>query len=225
LERLFDLPPESRTLEEATALVAPEWEKALADDPELGQLFGDPAQIGDWLGSTQTLLAGYFALEDPRRLEPAEREACVETLLDNGLRLRGYVDRLDVAASGALRVVDYKTGRPPGEGYEAKAMFQLKFYALVLWRTRGVLPAELRLYYLGEREVLRYAPAEHELAAFERLLRALWQAIERATTNGDFRPRRSRLCDWCEHHSRCPEWGGTLPPWPPEPADGAQPAR
>ena len=85
--------------------------------------------------------ARYFALEDPRRLEPAERELYVETLLDSKLLLRGFVDRLDVAPDGAIRVVDYKTGRSPGVGFEAKALFQMKFYALVIWRTRGRRPA------------------------------------------------------------------------------------
>ena len=90
-----------------------------------------------WLQSAGDLLDAYFALEDPTRLEPAERELFVEHDLESGLRLRGYVDRLDVAPTGDLRVVDYKTGRAPREGFEAKAMFQMRFYALVLWRLRG----------------------------------------------------------------------------------------
>ena len=47
-----------------------------------------------------TLLERYFALEDPVRLEPAERELHVTTTLDSGLTLRGYVDRLDVEPRG-----------------------------------------------------------------------------------------------------------------------------
>ena len=105
----------------------------------------------------------YFTLEDPRRLEPAERELYVETLLDSRLLLRGFVDRVDVAPDGAIRVVDYKTGRSPGEVFEAKALFQMKFYALVLWRTRGVVPAMLQLVYLGNGEMLRYVPDERDL--------------------------------------------------------------
>ena len=64
-------------------------------------------------------------------------------------------------------------------------MFQLKFYALVLWRTRGVVPRVLRLMYLKDREVCDFSPDAEELERFERTLLALWQAIERATA----RPR------------------------------------
>src|SRR3712207_1883174 len=102
-------------------------------------------------------------LEDPSRLEPAERELYVETLLDSKLLLRGFVDRLDVAPTGEVRVVDYKSGRSPSPHFEAKALFQMKFYALVLWRLRGTVPAMLQLMYLGNSEVLRYVPEERDL--------------------------------------------------------------
>ncbi len=164
--------------------------------------------------SCRTVLDRYFQLEDPRRLEPAERELYVETVLDSKLLLRGFVDRLDVAPDGALRVVDYKSGKAPAAGWEAKALFQMKFYALVLWRTRGVVPTMLQLVYLGSGELVRYAPDEQDLLATERKVEAIWTAIVLATETGDWRPRRSRLCDWCAHRSICPEWGGTPPPLP-----------
>jgi putative RecB family exonuclease len=160
------------------------------------------------------MLDGYFALEDPRRLEPADTECHVETVLGSGLRLHGYVDRLDVNAAGQVRIVDYKTGATPRVELETKALFQMKFYALVIWRTRGVVPAQLQLMYLRDREVLRYAPDEADLLATERKLQALWAAIERARQTGDWRPRPSRLCDFCCHRPLCPAHGGTPPPLP-----------
>ena len=160
------------------------------------------------------VLERYFTLEDPRRLEPAERELYVEALLESRLLLRGFVDRLDVAPDGAMRVVDYKSGRSPGELFEAKALFQMKFYALVLWRTRGQVPAMLQLVYLGSGEVLRYVPDEHDLLATERKVQAVWEAIRRATDEQDWRPNRTSLCSWCSHQALCPSWGGTPPPLP-----------
>ena len=61
----------------------------------------------------------------------------VQTETSDGLLLRGFVDRLDVAPDGAMRVVDYKTGRSPGTRFMEEALFQMRFYALVLWRLRG----------------------------------------------------------------------------------------
>jgi len=113
-----------------------------------------------------------------------------------------------------MRVVDYKTGTIPREAFEAKALFQMKFYALVLWRTRGVVPRQLKLIYLADRDTLTYSPDADELVRFERTLKAIWAAIARATERGDFRPSPSRLCDWCDHQARCPSFGGTPPPFP-----------
>ncbi len=218
LEDLFDLPASERTPQRATDMLGSAWASVLADDPEVAELFGgDGPEVGAWLVSCRESLERYFALEDPRRLEPAEREMYVETLLDSRLLLRGFVDRLDVAPTGEVRVVDYKTGRSPGEAFEAKALFQMKFYALVLWRLRGTIPTLLQLIYLGNGEVLRYRPDERDLLAVERKVNALWTAISRAAESGDWRPNRSRLCDWCCHQALCPEFGGTPPPLPPVP--------
>jgi putative RecB family exonuclease len=98
-------------------------------------------------------------------------------------------------------------------------MFQMKFYALVVLLTRGVVPSQLRLMYLTDGEELTYQPDEAELWRFARTLEAIWEAILKAGRTGDFRPSPSRLCDWCAHQALCPSFGGTPPPYPgwPEP--------
>jgi putative RecB family exonuclease len=218
LEDLFDLPAAQRTPDRAGEMLQPAWETILEAEPEIAEMFGeDGPEIGAWLASCRESLGRYFHLEDPTRLEPAERELYVETLLDSRLLLRGFIDRVDVAPTGEIRVVDYKTGKAPGEAFEAKALFQMKFYALVLWRTRGVVPAMLQLVYLGSGELLRYRPDEADLLATERKVEALWKAIARAQETGDWRPRRSALCGYCAHQALCPEFGGTPPPLPPVP--------
>jgi putative RecB family exonuclease len=220
LERLFDSPAPTRTLEQAGDLLEPEWLRLLEERPELGELFTGESieqQIREWLGGARRLLETYFTLEDPQRIEPAQRELLVEVELDGGVRLRGFVDRVDVAPAGQIRIVDYKTGNAPSELFEDKALFQLKFYALVMWQVSGSIPSLLQLMYLGDGQVLRYQPDEADLRATERKVRALWAAIERALENRDFPARRGRLCEWCAHQALCPEFGGT-PPAYPEPA-------
>src|SRR5262249_30297359 len=148
LEALFDAPPGERTPEHAAELVAPQWQRLVEEEPELAGIFsGTALTLEEFLTGGRELLSGYFSVEDPNRLQPAERETYVEAEVDGRLVIRGIIDRLDVSPAGDLRVVDYKTGGAPREAFEARAMFQLKFYALVLWRTRGVVPRVLRLMY------------------------------------------------------------------------------
>lgn len=215
LEHLFDLPAVERTIEAATALLPVQWEMLLERDPSIGELFAEPADIAEWLTSAEALLATYFTLEDPTRLEPRERELMVSTDLDEGgPQLRGIIDRVDVAPNGWVRVVDYKTGRSPRAGFESSALFQMRFYAYVIWRTRGVLPKRLQLEYLGDGVVLTHEPSESEMATIEARVRSIWGGIEDAARSGDWRPRPSKLCDWCSFKALCPAFGGTPPEVP-----------
>ncbi len=219
LERLYDAPLGERTRDAALALLPGEWERLLTAEPRYAQLFApggdaDGVAVDDWLRGAGKLLGTYFTLEDPNRLEPESRELRVETRLADGPLLRGVVDRLDVAPDGAVRVVDYKTGRAPRPGFEASALFQMRFYGLVLWRERGTLPRMLQLVYLGDGQVLRAEPSERELEVTEAKVRALWSAIQEAARTGEWAARRTRLCDWCAHRSVCPEFGGTPPAIP-----------
>jgi putative RecB family exonuclease len=225
LERLFDEPASGRTPQAARGLLPGQWERLLAEEPALGTMFEDEAEQGVWLDEAGQMLDRYFTLEDPTRLEPAQREMSVRAMLESGLALRGYIDRLDVAPTGEIRIVDYKTGTAPREEYEARALFQMKFYAVALWRSGGTIPRMLQLIYLGNGELVRYTPDEADLVATERKINALWQAIDRARSSGDWRPRPSRLCSWCSHQAMCPAFGGTPPPLPAdEPATVAEQA-
>lgn len=237
LERLFALPADRRDPAAGRELVDPVWRDVLAASPELAELFAgpeDPEHV-EWLESARELVEGYFALEDPQSVRPEACELLVEAELATSdlqdgetLLLRGYIDRLDVAATGEIRVVDYKTGAAPREVFEGKALFQMKFYALALLRIRGVVPRQLRLLYLADRQALSYTPDEAELLRFERTLTAIWSAIRRAAREGDFRPNPSRMCDWCDHKVYCPAFGGTpprYPGWPDASSAGAETLR
>ena len=216
LEQLYGLPAASRGPDTAISLVDPAWEQLIAAEPELaGEL--DTEQRTQLLEEARALLSGYYRLEDPTRFDPECCEQRVEVELADGTLLRGFIDRIDVAPTGELRVVDYKTGKAPPAARalaEFKAMFQMKFYAVALLRSRGVLPARLRLIYLADGQVLDYSPDHDELLRFEKTLMAIWRAIQSAAPTGDFRPSPSRLCEWCPHQAHCPVFGGTPPPYP-----------
>ncbi len=220
LERMFGRPADERTPDLTAAELPPLWEQMANEYPQLNDLI--PAEeLPAWLTSAQDLVRTYFSLEDPRRFTPEACELAIEIEVGDGVPLRGFIDRLDRAATGQLRVVDYKTGRSPGPDFEAKALYQLKFYALMIFRMRGVVPAQLKLIYLADALSLVYSPTEAELQAFESGVAALWEAIVRARETGHFPARQSRMCGWCSYQPFCPEFGGTSPPYPGAPECGS----
>ncbi len=215
LEQLFDLPAGDRTVDAAKALVEPAWAVLEAGSAAYADLVVQDEERLALLATAGRLLETYFTLEDPTRLEPRARELQVRVDLEGGPQLRGVIDRVDVAPNGWVRVVDYKTGRSPRAGYESSALFQMRFYAYVVWKTRGVLPKRLQLEYLGDGVVVSHEPTEAEMLTLEQRVRSIWAGIEDTARSGSWPTRRSKLCDWCSFRDLCPEFGGTPPPVEP----------
>lgn len=215
LEQLFDMPAALRTPDSAHLLLEGAWAAMVEGDPSLLEVVPAEATT-DFLAEGVKLIDTYFQMENPTAFDADAREHHVE-ILSEELPLRGFIDRIDVAPTGELRVVDYKTGRSPGPMSESQALFQMKFYALAILRTRGVVPDRLQLMYLADGRELLYTPQLDELERFERTLKAIWQAITSAVRTGDFRPNKSWMCRSCDHQARCPEFGGTIPPYPGPP--------
>jgi putative RecB family exonuclease len=226
LEQLYGMPAADRDPQTALSLVDSAADRVLAEHPDLADAFTDE-QRAVLLTEARALLTGYYRLEDPTRFNPQSCEQRIEVELADGTLLRGFVDRIDVAGTGELRVVDYKTGKAPSAAWamaEFKALFQMKFYAVALLRSRNVLATRLRLIYLADGQVLDYTPELDELLRFEKTLMAIWRAIQSAGATGDFPPKPSRLCNWCSHQSLCPAYGGTPPPYPGWPEQLGEPA-
>lgn len=201
LERLFDFPALLRTLERAEEILPVSWREQVAAKPALQVRVVDEKE---WLDRATSLLATYFTLESPGAFEPASRELHLELDLSEEIYLHGYIDRLDIADTGEVRIVDYKTGKAPKPGWEEKAFFQLRTYALIYWRKHEVLPQRLQLIYLGDGQVLKSAPTSAQLEITEKKLLAIADEIRTAIQSDIWRPKPSRLCDWCSFKKICP---------------------
>ena len=201
LEDLFDTPAPNRTIKTAVEILPLRWREQIDAKAELDSLVPDSKE---WLDRAEALLKNYFDLEEPNSFEPTHRELHLEMDLNDDVYLHGYVDRLDVATSGEVRIVDYKTGKAPKPAWEEKALFQLRVYALIYWRTTGVIPRLLQLIYLGSAQLLRNSPSEMDLISTERVLVRIAAEIEAAMHNDKWTPQPSRLCDWCSFKNICP---------------------
>ena len=201
LEDLFELPRPERVRDAALSLLPGAWQRQIEEKPELAPLI---TSNQEWMDRAQSLIETYFSLEDPTAFDSTYRELHLEKNFTDQIYLHGYVDRLDVAPTGEVRIVDYKTGKAPKPGWEEKALFQLRVYALLYWRNEGVLPRLLQLLYLGDGKNVKSSPTEKELEATERKLQNIGDEILTAIDTDFFPPKKSRLCDWCSFKNICP---------------------
>lgn len=219
LEEMFAWPREERTYPAAVKRLKPNWEKMREADPSCADPVEDEYQL---LVDARTLLRGYFTMENPLGFDAHAQEMLVDFTLPNGVPVRGFIDRVDIAPTGEVRVVDYKTGKKPLPRYSQDAQFQMRFYALVYWRMFGVVPTQLKLMYLKVMDSMILAPSREELEYFERDLAELWWKIEADGKSGNFRPQQSKLCGWCAFQHLCPVFGGTPPAYPGWPGSRAE---
>lgn len=212
LEELYGLEQSERAPERAAALVPATVDHFYAADD--GAEVVPEADRDAFQAEVAALVSTLYGVEDPQRFSPASCEQYLVTATSAGTPLHGYLDRVDLAPTGEVRVVDYKTGKPPNPRFQDQAMFQMRFYALMYQRIHGAVPAQLKLIYLKNGSWLTLSPDLGTLRATEAELDVLWSEIERAGESGIFPPRTSRLCDWCNHQALCPAFGGTPPEYP-----------
>jgi putative RecB family exonuclease len=169
------------------------------------RLEGDAVQRFD--RDCHALVDKYFAMEDPASVREIGLELWMEAAVGD-LTLRGIIDRLELDADGELVVTDYKTGRAPSGNYEQKSLAGVHFYSFLCEAVFGRRPAKIRLMYLASGETIETVPSAQSVKFITTRTTAVWSAVERACTTGDFRPRQSKLCDWCSFRQWCPAFGG-----------------
>jgi putative RecB family exonuclease len=208
LERLFLLEPVERTIAAALTCLEAAF-TVLRADPEYVDLHLGPDDEAAFLDDAERLVRQYFRLEDPTAIRPIG----IEIMLDaevGGVRVRGIIDRLELDEDGELVVVDYKTGRAPPEKFENGRLDGVQFYSLLCERNFGRRPARVKLLYLADPLEISTTPSEQSSRAIERKVGAIWSAVERACSRDDFRPKPSKLCEYCAFRVYCPAFGGEI---------------
>ncbi|HET9443723.1 MAG TPA: PD-(D/E)XK nuclease family protein [Acidimicrobiales bacterium] len=210
LELLFwEEPAGRRSRAAAAARLERAWAE-LAGHPELVGLGLDGEAAAEFRAEAEQLLDGYFRLEDPDAVRVVGVELLLEARLGD-LRLRGIIDRLELDADGELVITDYKTGRSPGASFELPRMAGVHFYAFLCEAVLGRRPARIQLLHLAEPVAISLAPSDQSIRGLRTRAQAVWAAVERACADEDFRPKVSRLCEFCGYKAHCPAWGGSLP--------------
>jgi putative RecB family exonuclease len=206
LELLFVRRAAERTPEALTADMTTALEEYRAHPDYVG-LRLDETAAAEFDRNCHALVDKYFAMEDPTTVREIGLELWMEAEVGS-LALRGIIDRLELDADGELVVTDYKTGRAPSNNYEQKSLAGVHFYSFLCEAVLGRRPAKIRLMYLSSGETIETVPSAQSVRFITTRTTAVWSAVERACTTGDFRPRPSRLCDFCAFKQWCPSFGG-----------------
>lgn len=206
LELLFLAPAAERTAEALDRCIDAAIDEYRRHDDFL--LLGlDEAAATSFFDAARRIAVNYLRMEDPTGVRDIGLELRLEASVGE-LTLRGIIDRLDLDEDGELVVVDYKTGRAPRPGWERTSMAGVHFYAFLCESVFGRRPAEIRLMYLASGETIRTRPTAQSTRFMTTRTNAVWKAVATACERDDFRPKRSRLCDFCAYQRWCPEFGG-----------------
>jgi putative RecB family exonuclease len=120
----------------------------------------------------------------------------------DGIRVHGYVDRIDRTDRGGLEVLDYKTSRELSED-DARESDQLALYQVLVEKNYPEPVESLTLYHLRQLRPLSVPPKQVEE------LEAVYDRVGSARDgirSRSFAPTPGRHCLRCEFQSLCPEF-------------------
>jgi putative RecB family exonuclease len=207
LQHLLWRPPADRTLDAALADLQ-RARRELSEYGEFLELDLEPEEWDIFYAEAEELVRRYFEMEDPRAVRVLGVELRVAATTDDGVTIRGIIDRLELDEDGELVVTDYKTGSAPNEGWEQRSMAGVHIYSLLCEKLFGRRPARVQLLYLSSQEKIVTRSTDQSLRGAEVKSNAVMRAVRGACTRHDFRPRASALCAFCSFREFCPEFGG-----------------
>jgi DNA helicase-2/ATP-dependent DNA helicase PcrA len=119
--------------------------------------------------------------------------------LDAGLILEGRIDQVNPLQSGAVELVDYKTGRPKSQK-EADKSLQLSVYAIAAREQLKLSPARLTFYSLTNNEPISSVRSPKNLENVKAEIREVADQIRQKL----FPPKPGFVCKFCDYMTLCP---------------------
>lgn len=135
-------------------------------------------------------------------ITPFKVEESYEVQLNSDLSLMGKIDRLDENEDGSLKIIDYKTGKQPGDSdLFLKDDLQLIAYVCIVTKKLNRLVNEASCLYLETNDMITLHPTPEVL---EDGLNRIQQVIDSIQMEREFAPNPNRLCSYCDYLSICP---------------------
>ena len=127
-----------------------------------------------------------------------------EFVYDDKIILHGFIDRVDKKEDGSYRVVDYKTNKKLYDSKDLATSLQFGIYALAILNEFNEIPDEYqyRMILLDQQQTALTLGWEKRLI---KALDKIIQGLDERKVSGEWEPKPTPLCHWCNYCNTNPE--------------------
>lgn len=194
LEYLYDvktLPPP--TLEAVLKFYEDNW---------ISEGYESPEQEADYKRQGEQIIRDYYAKHIGSFKIPYFTEYGFAIDVD-GVKVRGFVDRIDKVGDSSIAIIDYKTGKSiPLSRVQRDS--QLTMYQMACEQLLGLKVESLIFYHLPSQTELKAAPHSQDMV---KSLRGQIVEVAKQISDAIYTPKpEERKCGWCDYKQFCPAW-------------------
>jgi RecB family exonuclease len=184
------------------------------EDNWLSQGYASPEEESQYKEYGRDILKRFWEIHsaDFRLPVALERSFYIDV---EGVKLRGFIDRVDKLESGGLSIIDYKTNKELFTADYLADDLQLTIYQMAAQQTWQLPVERLTLYHLRSNTPCQCPP--RGLAQIEQARRLILEVAD-SITRGDFPATEGPYCP-CDFPEHCPYYRHqylTVSPQPPQ---------
>lgn len=204
MEKLYkELNYKVHSLDELLDYYNGEWEKNYNDTI----IIVNPERTADdYKRAGKSFIEKYYGRYYPfnqNRTLAVEKQVFLNLDKDGKYKIRGYIDRIDQARSGAYEIHDYKTSGTLPHQQRVDEDKQLALYQLAI-QDMWVDVSDVKLiwhYVAFDKEMISTRTPEE----LEKVRQGTMELIDLVESAAEFLPKESALCQWCAYQRLCPK--------------------
>lgn len=153
----------------------------------------------------KNMLARFYDKFHKKNLKIIDLEKLFKIKIDQDIFVTGKIDRVDLKEDGSIQIVDYKTGKKPGQA-ELEKSLQLSIYALAA-TNKGLYhkpldKIDLTFYFLQDAEKISLKRSPQDLESVGATIKESVVKIR----SGNFLANVGPWCDFCAFKMVCEAW-------------------
>lgn len=180
---------------------------------QLGAAFSEQPTAGSQaLVEAQEILKAWLPTEHVYAEQIRGLEWPFELVLEDAqgdVQIRGFIDRLEIAPDGTIRILDYKSSRLLFTHDELRQSLQASIYEMAVRDSPalGINADDLvevefvMLRHPGVRQRTHRTPEQLNLA-----FTTVVNLVRKIESTRTFPPQLNKYCGYCDHRYRCPLW-------------------